>query len=184
VLVYGLSDRLQLDIGCDYLMESGVAGSPDVESLRPGLQLKSRFWESEASGLSFGLKVNLGRHLHVRGPAFEEDESGHIRFLLTKAAGDVEFDFNAGYDFAGVWGDGDDAYMASAGVRRALTERATFVGEIFSSIPDRGGKASSMIAMGGKLDAGRGWTLDLLLGKGLDSAGPDFRLVIGFVRAL
>lgn len=184
VLVYGLTDRLQLDIGCDYLMEAGVAGEPDAESLRPSLQLKSRFWEAERAGLSLGLAVNYGRHMHVKGPDLDINNSGHVRFLLTKALGAVEVDVNAGYDFAGAWGDGDDAYMISSGVRHALTDAVTLVGEVFSSIPDRGGKASSMVAIGGKLDAGRGWTLDMLVGRALDSGGPDFRLVVGFVRAL
>lgn len=184
VFAYGLTPRLQLDIGCDYLMEYGVAGEPDVHSLRPSLQLKSRFWESPESGLSIGVAANLGHHVHVRGPRGDLSESGHLRFLLTKAAGAVEFDVNAGYDFSGRWGDGDDAYMASAGVRHALTSAVTLVGEIFASIPDRGGKTSTMIAFGGKVDAGDGWTLDALIGTGLDAESPDLRIVLGFVRAL
>lgn len=184
VLAYGLTETLQLDIGCDYLLEMGAGGGTDLHGLRPALQLKSRFWEAESSGISLGGKANFGRHVYVRGPHLDSENAGHLRLLLTKAVGATEFDFNAGYDFIEDWGDGDDAWVAAAGVRRTINSTLVLMAEIFCTMPEQGGRASTMIAVGAKLAVRNDWTLDALVGTGLNSSGPDFRLVLGFVRAL
>lgn len=184
VLAYGVNDRLQVDIGCDYLVELGVAGAPDVRSLKPALQFKQQGWASADGRLSFALKGNLGWPKQQSGPRADMERHGHLRLLATRMFDAIVLDFNAGYDFTGAWGGGDDAWIASAGFRRSVTPSLDWVGEVFVTFPERGGDIHGMIATGMKREGVGGWTLDALVGVGVGRDSPDLRLVLGFVRAL
>lgn len=184
VLAYGVNDRLQVDLGCDYLVELGEAGDPDVRSLKPALQFKHRWWSSADDRLSLGLKGNLGWPVHQAGPRDGLERHGHLRLLATRVFDTVELDFNAGYDFTGAWGGGDDAWIASAGFRRPVAPGLVWVGEIFSTWLEGGGPAHGLAATGLKLEGRGGWTFDALVGTGVGRDGPDLRVVLGFVRAL
>lgn len=184
VVAYGVNDRLQVDLGCDYLIELGEPGEPDVRSLKPSLQFKSRWWQSADGRLSVGLKGNVGWPVHQSGPRGGLMRHGHVRLLATRAFDGIEFDFNAGYDFTGAWGGGDDAWIASAGFRRPLTAAVVWVGEVFATFPERGAAAHAMVATGAQFAGRHGWTFDALLGTGVGRDSPDVRIVLGFVRAL
>lgn len=184
VLAYGVNDRLQVDFGCDYLVELGEAGNPDVRSLKPALQFKHRWWSSADDRLSFALKGNIGWPVHQVGPRDGLERHGHLRLIATKVFDGVEFDFNAGYDFTGNWGGGDDSWVASAGFRRPVAPDMVWVGEVFVTIPERDGSALGMVATGAKLEGRGGWTFDALVGIGIGRDSPDLRVVLGFVRAL
>jgi hypothetical protein len=183
VLAYGVSDRLQVDFGCDYLVEWGESGDPDARSLKPSLQFKYRWWSSADGRLSFALKGNLGWPVQQSGPSDGLERHGHLRLLVTKACDEVEFDFNTGYDFADAWGGGDDAWIASAGFRRSLTASWEWVGEVFVVFPERS-PTFGLVATGAKLAGRGGWTFDALVGVGVGQPSPDLRIVLGFVRAL
>ncbi len=183
-VAYGLTDSLQLDFAFDYLVEM-EAGHGDVHSLNPALQFKWLMWEREATGTSLGLKGNLGRGVHVRGPRIEPETSGHLRLLLTQTLGPVELDLNAGYDFVGHWIRGaDDGYMTSVALRRAVSERLSLLGEIVGVHPRGGGATEGLLAFAVKFSSGDGWHWDALVGTGLGRDAPEFRAVLGFVREL
>jgi hypothetical protein len=184
VLAYGVNDRLQVDFGCDYLVELGEAGDPDARSLKPSLQFKQRWWSSADGRLSFALKGNIGWPVHQGGPTGELERHGHLRLLATRAFDVIELDFNAGYDFTGAWGGDDDAWIVSAGFRRQVTATLTWVAEVFATFPEHGSAASCLVATGAKLEGRGGWTFDALVGVGIGRDSPDLRLVLGLVRAL
>ncbi len=182
VLAFGASPRLQLDLGCDYLIELGEAGAGDTHSLKPALQFKARFHEAADGRFTLALKGNVVWPEHVRGPRGDHTRHGHVRLLATRGLSvTTELDFNAGYDFTGAWGGGDDAWTAGAALRHAATDSLTWLGEIFTTVP-REGAVQAMIAVGVKRAVGD-WTLDGLVGTGLGSDAPELRLVLGFVRA-
>lgn len=183
VLACGVNERLQLDFGCDYLVEMNEPGEPAARSLNPSVQFKSRWWSTADGRLSLGLKGNLGWPVHLRGPDFGAERHGHLRLLVTREFGQGALDFNAGYDFTGRWGGGDDAWMASAGFRRPVTGALTWVGEVFATFPERDA-AQAMVAMGVAMAGRAGWTVDALAGVGVGRGSADLRLVLGFVRAL
>lgn len=184
VAAYGVTERLQFDFACDYIIET-ESGHADIHLFNPALQLKWLMWEHEERGTSLGLKANLGHPVHARGPSIDFDAGGHFRLLLTQSLGPVELDLNAGYDFVGAWGTGDDdGFMTSVALRRAVNERLTLMGEIVGHHPQRGGASDGMIAFAVKYSRGDGWHWDTLVGTGLGRGAPDFRAVIGFVREL
>lgn len=184
VLAYGLSERLQVDFGCDYVVELGEAGEPDARSLKPALQVKGRFWQTADGARSAALKANLAWPRHAGGARGILERHGHLRLLVTRETGATAWDFNAGYDFNGTWGGGDDAWVVSAGFRRPLAVRFTWIGEVFATLPERGGGGHALVATGAKWTAGENWTLDTLVGTGLGPGGADLRVILGFVRAL
>jgi len=184
VLAYGIHDRLQVDFGCDYLVEIGETGDLASRSLNPSLQFKTVLWNSIDSDLSFGLKGNMGWPMKLSGAAENLERHGHLRLLATKVLGATELDFNAGYDFTGAWGGGGDAWIASIGFRHTVSTALSWVGEIFSTIPEPRGPAQGLVAVGASFAGWEHLTIDALLGTGVGRESPDLRVVIGFVRTL
>lgn len=183
VLAYGLTDRLQVDFGCDYLVEEDESAGAVFRSLNPSLQFKGRWWSTADGSFTLGVAGNLGWPVRVRGPRDSFERQGDVRLLATRELGGGALDFNAGYEFTGAWGDADDAWFVSAGFRRPVTAVIGWVGEVLMTIPRQGAR-QSLVATGLTLQGRDGWMFDALVGCGVGRESPDIRLVLGFVRAL
>ncbi len=183
VLAYGLTDRLQVELGCDYLVEHGDVDEAAAHGLDPLLQLKSRCWSTADGRFSLALAGNLGWPARLRGPREGWERHGEVRLLATQEFGEAALDFNAGYEFTGAWGGGDDAGLVSAGFRRPVTSTLGWVGEVFATFP-RQASMQTLVATGLTVQGRGGWTFDALVGCGVGTESPDVRFVLGFVRAL
>lgn len=179
-VTYGLTDRLEVELGLDYVFET-PDGEPGVERWKPAAKFKTKFWKSATGDLSLAFKGKVAFPITTRGPDGDEDAEGYARLLATKLAGPWQYDFNLGYKYRGAWNsDDNDKYTAGLGVRYKVNPKWQLLSEVVGELADKDeAHPKAIVDFAVKYTIRDGLKTDFLVGTGVGRDAVELRLVTG-----
>ncbi len=184
-LVYGITDKMDIDIGQPYAFKRKVAneatehaGITDTE-----IRLKWRFYDRD--GLSFALRPSLtlpvGDETKVLGTG---KATGALFLFVTKRVAPFAFHFNVGYERNENKIDARlDLYHFSAAAEYEAAKGVSLVGEvgIDRNIDKSSNTPPAYTTVGVIYSPAKKIILDLGLRVGLNKVAPDYAILPGIV---
>jgi hypothetical protein len=178
---YGLGDRIQLKLEIPYLLVSN-----DSKPIQSGLGnslagVKWRFFEDKKHGLD----ISTYPQLEFSNPGSSSVRRGLVNsapnFLLpvevTKEAGPLELDGEAGYWFNSYTHDG---YILGFAVGHHQTEKFELLSEIYQQVRVRGTERDTTFGLGGRYELHRDLLLLLMAGRSFHGPSSGQSQFIGY----